>query len=126
MAVPGLPSKIYFSAISRVSDLLGRPVDLVDLDDSTPLVRHLRGASSCRMRLRSRFNQASISTTKAPLPESSRRQMSVPCCIPFYKEIKKIFKLIAREWDGEAPSSDSWRRDLLNQMSETAAKVLAR
>jgi predicted nucleotidyltransferase len=41
MAVSGLPSKIYFSAISRVSDLLGRPVDLVDLDDSTPLVRHL-------------------------------------------------------------------------------------
>ena len=41
MAVSGLPSKIYFSAISRVSDLLGRPVDLVDLDDATPLVRHL-------------------------------------------------------------------------------------
>jgi predicted nucleotidyltransferase len=41
MAVSGLPSKIYFSAISKVSELLGRPVDLVDLDDSTPLVRHL-------------------------------------------------------------------------------------
>ena len=41
MAVSGLPSKTYFSAISRVSDLLGRPVDLMDLDDSTPLVRHL-------------------------------------------------------------------------------------
>jgi uncharacterized protein len=41
MAVSGLPSRIYFSAISRVSDLLGRPVDLVDLDDATPLVRHL-------------------------------------------------------------------------------------
>lgn len=44
MAVSGLPSNIYFSAISRVSDLLGRPVDLVDLDDSTPLVRHLLGS----------------------------------------------------------------------------------
>jgi predicted nucleotidyltransferase len=44
MAVSGLPAKIYFSAISRVSDLLGRPVDLVDLDDSTPLVRHLLGS----------------------------------------------------------------------------------
>jgi predicted nucleotidyltransferase len=44
MAVSGLPSRIYFSAISRVSDLLGRPVDLVDLDDSTPLVRHLLGS----------------------------------------------------------------------------------
>ena len=44
MAVSGLPSKIYFSAISRASDLLGRPVDLVDLDDPTPLVRHLLGS----------------------------------------------------------------------------------
>jgi len=44
MAVSGLPSKIYFFAISRASDLLGRPVDLVDLDDSTPLVRHLLGS----------------------------------------------------------------------------------
>lgn len=44
MAVSGLPSRIYFSAISRVSDLLGRPVDLVDLDDSTPLVQLLLGS----------------------------------------------------------------------------------
>jgi len=41
MAVSGLPAKVYFSAVSRVSDLLGRPVDLLDLDDDTPLVRHL-------------------------------------------------------------------------------------
>lgn len=41
MAVTGLPPKVYFSAVSKASDLLGRPVDLVDLDDSTPLVRHL-------------------------------------------------------------------------------------
>jgi len=41
LAVSGLPSQFYFSAISKVSDLLHRPVDLVDLDDSTPLVRHL-------------------------------------------------------------------------------------
>jgi predicted nucleotidyltransferase len=41
MAVTGLPSTVYFSAISKASDLLGRPVDLVDLDDPTPLVRHL-------------------------------------------------------------------------------------
>jgi predicted nucleotidyltransferase len=44
MAVTGLPSNVYFSAISRASDLLGRPVDLVDLDDPTPLVRHLLGS----------------------------------------------------------------------------------
>jgi len=41
MAVLGLPARVYFSAISKASDLLGRPVDLVDLDDDTPLVRHL-------------------------------------------------------------------------------------
>jgi len=44
MAVKGLPSNIYFSAISKASDLIGRPVDLVDLDDPSPLVRHLLGS----------------------------------------------------------------------------------
>jgi hypothetical protein len=29
----------------------------------------------------------------------------------FYTEIEKILKLIARQWDGQAPSSDSWHRD---------------
>lgn len=41
MAVAGLSPEVYFSAISKASDLLGRPLDLVDLDDETPLVRHL-------------------------------------------------------------------------------------
>jgi len=41
IAVTGLPSKVYFSAISKASDILGRAVDLVDLDDPTPLVQHL-------------------------------------------------------------------------------------
>lgn len=41
MAVRGLPPTVYFSAVSKASDVLGRPVDLVDLDDPTPLVRHL-------------------------------------------------------------------------------------
>ena len=44
MAVTGLPPTVYFSAISKASDLFGRPVDLVDLDDPTPLVRHLLGS----------------------------------------------------------------------------------
>ena len=44
MAVSGLPAKVYFSAVSRASDLLGRPVDLLDLDDDTPLVRHIIGS----------------------------------------------------------------------------------
>jgi predicted nucleotidyltransferase len=41
MAATGLPSHVYFSAVSRASDILGRPVDLVDLDDPTPVVRYL-------------------------------------------------------------------------------------
>ena len=42
MAVAGLPAHLYFSAVSKASDILGRPVDLVDLDDPVPLVRYLR------------------------------------------------------------------------------------
>lgn len=41
LAVSGLPSELYFSAASRTSDLFKRPVDLVDLDDPTPLTRYL-------------------------------------------------------------------------------------
>jgi predicted nucleotidyltransferase len=44
MAVSGLPASVYFSAVSKASNLLGRPVDLVDLDDPTPLVRYLIGS----------------------------------------------------------------------------------
>ena len=42
MAVSGLPSSVYFAAVSEVSDILGRPVDLLDLDDDTPIIRYLR------------------------------------------------------------------------------------
>jgi predicted nucleotidyltransferase len=41
MAVSGLPARLYFSAVSKLSDLFKRPVDLLDLDDDTPLVRYL-------------------------------------------------------------------------------------
>jgi predicted nucleotidyltransferase len=41
LAVSGLPPRLYFSAVSKASLLVGRPVDLVDLDDDTPLVRYL-------------------------------------------------------------------------------------
>lgn len=44
MAVSGLPPLVYFSAISQASDLIGRPVDLVDLDDDSGLVRYLRSS----------------------------------------------------------------------------------
>lgn len=42
MAVSGLPPRVYFSAVSQASDLIGRPVDLVDLEDDSRLVRYLR------------------------------------------------------------------------------------
>ena len=42
MAVAGLPAHLYFSPVSKASDILSRPVDLVDLDDPAPLVRYLR------------------------------------------------------------------------------------
>ena len=38
-----MPS-VYFTAISKAANLLGRPVDLVDLDDPTPIVRYLLGS----------------------------------------------------------------------------------
>ena len=44
MAVSGLPRLVYFSAVSQASDLIGRPVDLVDLDDGSRLVRYLRAS----------------------------------------------------------------------------------
>jgi hypothetical protein len=40
----------------------------------------------------------------------------------FYTEIEKILKLCAREWDGQSPSSDSWHKDLLLQMSQATPK----
>ncbi|HEY3457014.1 MAG TPA: nucleotidyltransferase domain-containing protein [Bryobacteraceae bacterium] len=44
LAVRGLPPSVYFSAASKAADLLSRPVDLVDLDDPTPIVRYLLGS----------------------------------------------------------------------------------
>jgi predicted nucleotidyltransferase len=41
LAVTGLPANLYFSAVSKASSLLGREVDLVHLDDPTPLVAYL-------------------------------------------------------------------------------------
>ena len=46
-------------------------------------------------------------------------QTSAACAMlhSFYTEIEKILKLIAREY-GSLPTSESWHRDLLIQMSE--------
>ena len=40
----------------------------------------------------------------------------------FYTEIEKIFKLIARDWDGQVPSSDSWHN--LRQASAIVSPAL--
>jgi hypothetical protein len=40
----------------------------------------------------------------------------------FYTGIEKILKLIARDWDGHLPSSESWHKELLNQMSQASPK----
>jgi predicted nucleotidyltransferase len=42
MAVSGLPPAVFFRAMSKASDALGRTLDLVDLDEDGPFVRYLR------------------------------------------------------------------------------------
>ena len=42
MAVSGLSPERFFRAASRAEDILRRPLDLMDLDEPSPLVRHLR------------------------------------------------------------------------------------
>jgi predicted nucleotidyltransferase len=42
LAVSGLPPAVFFRAASKVADALGRPADLVDLDDESPAVKYLR------------------------------------------------------------------------------------
>ena len=42
LAVSGLPPSMFYRIGARVSDMLGRSVDLIDLDISTPFTRYLR------------------------------------------------------------------------------------
>ena len=42
LAVSGLPPSLFYRVGARVSDLLGRTVDLIDLDVPTPFTRYLR------------------------------------------------------------------------------------
>jgi predicted nucleotidyltransferase len=41
LAVSGLPPSLFFRAASQASDALGRPADLVDLDDDSPAIKYL-------------------------------------------------------------------------------------
>ena len=42
LAVSGLPPSVFYRMGARVSDLIGRSVDLIDLDIDTPFTRYLR------------------------------------------------------------------------------------
>ena len=42
LAVSGLPPGVFFAAMARAGDILGRPLDLVDLDEDSPFTRYLR------------------------------------------------------------------------------------
>ncbi len=41
LAVTGLPPTHYYFAASKAAEILGRPVDLLDLDDPTPITRYI-------------------------------------------------------------------------------------
>jgi hypothetical protein len=57
------------------------------------------------------------------LPQAGAIERAAACAIlhSFYTEIEKMLKLIALEYDGELPASESWRRELLSRMSATTA-----
>ena len=42
MAVSGLPPEVFFRAMAKASRALGRPLDLVDLDEDNPFTRYLK------------------------------------------------------------------------------------
>jgi predicted nucleotidyltransferase len=42
MAVSGLPPEVFFRAMARASRALGRPIDLIDLDEDNPFTRYLK------------------------------------------------------------------------------------
>lgn len=42
IAVAGLPPRVFFRAMTKASDALKCPIDLIDLDDDTPFSRLLR------------------------------------------------------------------------------------
>jgi predicted nucleotidyltransferase len=47
-AIAGLPPTLFFKAMSAASRVLGRPLDLVDLDEATPFTRYLKDEGELR------------------------------------------------------------------------------
>ena len=48
LAVSGLPPESFYRAMARAASILGRPLDLVDLDEDTPFTRYLRHEGELR------------------------------------------------------------------------------
>lgn len=42
LAVSGLPPQVFFKAMGQAGDILGRPLDLIDLDEVNPFTRYLK------------------------------------------------------------------------------------
>ena len=42
LAVTGLPPQAFFRAMSDTEDAIGKPIDLIDLDEDTPFTRYLK------------------------------------------------------------------------------------
>ena len=42
MAVEGLPPEVFFKAMGEVHSILGRPVDLIDMDEQNPFTQYLK------------------------------------------------------------------------------------
>ncbi|MDD3925653.1 MAG: nucleotidyltransferase domain-containing protein [bacterium] len=42
MAVSGLPPQLFFKLMGQAGDILGKPLDLIDLDEVTPFTRYLK------------------------------------------------------------------------------------
>lgn len=45
LAVSGLPPELFYRAGAIAEDLLGRPLDLIDLDEITPFTQYLKEES---------------------------------------------------------------------------------
>jgi len=48
LAVSGLPPERFFEAMGDAGDILGRPFDLIDLDEPSPLTQYLREEGELR------------------------------------------------------------------------------
>jgi predicted nucleotidyltransferase len=48
MAVSGLPPEVFFRAMAKASRALGRPIDLIDLDEDNPFTRYLKKEGELR------------------------------------------------------------------------------